>query len=250
MKIYSAQKGNVLFIILIAVALFAALSYAVSNSFRGGESISKEQARILAGGILRRGADIEKAVQHVILNNGCSETEIEFWNSFYTAKDGSSIETASSNPNYSRAECNLYTPNGGGLSLAYVDSKALTNGSATPATYGKQGHWAAAMSVNVMNIGSTANDIAVTAPALTEDVCREINRQQGINTLYTGIAGGGNYHRWYAGGSNNIDQALTSVLGDAETELSGKKAFCVNTRTTASSEYPDSFWYIHVVYPR
>ena len=48
------EEGNVLFLILIAVVLFAALSYAVTSSTRsGGGSVSKDKAKSYAAAIVQ-----------------------------------------------------------------------------------------------------------------------------------------------------------------------------------------------------
>lgn len=61
-----SERGNILFMILIAVALFAALSYAVTSSSRGGsKGIGEERARLLASRIVQYGTSIEQAVINV-----------------------------------------------------------------------------------------------------------------------------------------------------------------------------------------
>ena len=64
------QSGNALFLILIAVALFAALSQAITNSSRGGGSVDREQAEIDASLIVQQGALVKNAVMRTRILDG------------------------------------------------------------------------------------------------------------------------------------------------------------------------------------
>ncbi len=71
----NSQKGNVLFLILIAVALFAALSYAVTQSTRGGgkSDTSGESAELKASQYLQYGAALKLAVDRMIISGTAPE---------------------------------------------------------------------------------------------------------------------------------------------------------------------------------
>jgi len=61
----NSEKGNALFLILIAVALFAALSYAVTQSGRSGSGIDKEQIIIKAAQVVEQGSLIKTHIQRL-----------------------------------------------------------------------------------------------------------------------------------------------------------------------------------------
>ena len=64
------ESGNALFLILIAVALFAALSYAITNSGRGGGNITKEKADIIAAQMVSVIGSIQSRISRLELAEG------------------------------------------------------------------------------------------------------------------------------------------------------------------------------------
>ncbi|PJF37579.1 MAG: hypothetical protein CUN55_21350, partial [Phototrophicales bacterium] len=81
----SYQKGNVLFLILIAVALFAALSYTVTWSGRANEGrLNKDRAELLAAEIIQYATQMEQAITRVRIINKVPEYGLDVSASGYS----------------------------------------------------------------------------------------------------------------------------------------------------------------------
>lgn len=102
----TGQNGNALFLILIAVALFAALSYALTQSTRGGGNIDREEQMIAQAVSEQCSASIDYAVNKLTLILGCSTDDINY------DIDSDAVDKS----------CHVYEPEGGGAIPCGTDS--------------------------------------------------------------------------------------------------------------------------------
>mgnify|MGYP000294603364 CR=1 FL=1 len=110
------QHGNALFLILIAVALFAALSYAVTNTGRGSGSIDREQQKIDEAVLQQCEAMVKYTENKLELLNGCSNADIS-----YELPSG-----INQNPdNQSDTSCFVFHPDGGGITPCGVYTELM-----------------------------------------------------------------------------------------------------------------------------
>jgi hypothetical protein len=113
---YKNQAGNALFLILIAVALFAALSYAVTQSGKGGASTSNEQADLLAARMMQDAALVQSTVTRLLVS-GCTLAKLNFDNTVFAGYANASAPADKS--------CNVFDPAGGGLQWLVPPVRAL-----------------------------------------------------------------------------------------------------------------------------
>ncbi len=112
------SSGNALFLILIAVALFAALSYAITNSSRGGVGIDKEQAELDAAVASQCDAAVEYGVNKLKIIQGCDDDQIS-----YELSDGTN-----ENPNNtSDTSCFVFDNDGAGVTACGTYLDAVVN---------------------------------------------------------------------------------------------------------------------------
>lgn len=178
MKRYT-ERGSALIYILIAVILFAALSYTVSRMISGesAQNLTKENASILASEIADTGRLMRQAVQSMRISNDCEETQISFERSPFDGSDTNYVN-ASAPSDFS---CHIFHASGGGVNWTAPRTDWLDGSFSAQPLYGQ---WYFTGSTCVENMGSQSTNCHTDAidnaeltaflPYISLPVCQSI----------------------------------------------------------------------------
>lgn len=169
--IFMRQRGNILFLILLAVVLFAALSYAVTSSMRGGgKDASSESNQAAASAIAQFFQQIDTAVMRLTLAGGNRIENISF------ERDVPRVNAASAaadvNPNCTSNACKIFHVDGGGVAPMTFEKYAVS-----PAGFGTGSYAPGVFDVQMIQwpfAGTDANDVTIRILNLKIPVCTEI----------------------------------------------------------------------------
>ncbi|MGH1399525.1 MAG: hypothetical protein ACRBCT_09960 [Alphaproteobacteria bacterium] len=169
---HNPQSGNALFVILIAISLLAALSYAVSSSNRGVQNMSEERARLYATEIIEYSDIIANAVSQLRLRD-CDADEISFENDVvggYANGNAPSDET-----------CHIFSLSGGGITWNAPNEAAMDANASPDNRWHFYGH------NEIETVGTTtgaaaSSDLLLVVDELDLTVCQQINKLSNVTT--------------------------------------------------------------------
>lgn len=162
-RIIQKEDGNVLFLILIAVALFAALSYAVTSSTRSGGNASSETNLISSAQVTQYPASVSTAIVRMIIS-GTSVSEVRF-------NRPAEFSDLDNDP------IGVFHPDGGGAQYVTAPADVMVDGN--------PGDWTFNGELEVPDIGSAGaggNDIIAFLVGIRQSICSKINEEHGLGT--------------------------------------------------------------------
>lgn len=169
---YGNESGNALFYILIAVALLAALSYAVSYGSRATvQNLDRDRINLLSSEILEYAGVIANGVSQLRLR-GYKPEYISFESPQTSGNDYIGVNCTGTEP-----ECHVFHPSGAGVVWKFVPEQALETAHDGSTDYG---WWSISGYYDIDEIGTncaddTCKDLVAYANYLRRDICIAIN---------------------------------------------------------------------------
>lgn len=207
-----SQKGNVLFLILIAVALFAALSYVVTQSTRsGGGSTEREKNILSSAQMTQYPTALRTAIIRMILG-GVSVENVKF-------------DAPGTAPFTSLSSAQLvFHPQGGGASYQQGPADLSASGNSALTWYYNANFYVPGIGINSVT-GSEGNDVVAFLPGVSAGVCRQVNEE-------LGIAPDGACTTAMSGGSSVAPIITAATNANIDVDLNNANAFPVTVGTS------------------
>lgn len=238
------QSGSALFLVLLAIGLFAALTYAVTQTGRGARNIDPEKAALAAASLMQFAADIEAG----------------FARSKLVGKyDWSEISYGGTNTDCDTDKCDLFAAGRGvAPDLDDVPKEAIGNDTSKNAQ---------TRFIRVDGLGSDDPEVAIVVYGIPHAICKAVNDAVGIETSNTlglphgSVDNSGNQYL-YTGTYSSDDLRNTTVSSNAfnfrwdhvgvsgqSEEVYGQKTFCFCRWNSVdgcneTQQYYTRFWHI------
>ena len=234
------QSGNAVVFILIAIALFGALSYTFMRGAQTGQgNLTAGQAKLAAIQIMNTTADMDKTYNR-LLQKGCSQDEISF--------EHNGIRVNSHAP--SDLSCHMFSGENG---MAYAKPPEIAQ--AKPISDPNGFNWYITNDNKFSGVGTNTNiygrDTAIILPGLSQGICQEINVKADMGNVIP-VEGGRNL---------NITNALSLLNSSASTGTLHScddngipceaTTFCVNqTGSIYPGSIPAGYTFIKIIHIR
>lgn len=155
----SGESGNALIYVLIAIVLFAALSFTLSRQTDTSEAsgISDEKAELYATQLITYAAQAKSAIDQMLFTT----TRVNALD--FTPPTDASFDTGAT-------ITKIYHPNGGGLTPGTIPADAIGGSGSDPVP-----GWYMGRFNNVEWTKSSANDVILVAYQIKQEVCERIN---------------------------------------------------------------------------
>lgn len=156
-----AEKGNILFMILLAVVLIGLVTIAIQSTNRPeGANIDNEELLIRATEVQRYASELERAVMF-ILQNGKSESDIRFAHPEANSDYGDLSADADPSDQVFHRD--------GGAATYRAPPEGINDGSA----------WEFYAGTALPEIGSGRTELVAVLPNVTQQFCEKINSMNG-----------------------------------------------------------------------
>lgn len=224
----AGESGAVLFVIILAIVLFAALGYAVSSSLRGGgKSASEESADVATASVMQTLLNTRMGLQRFLITSDYSIDQIDMFASGMTVATGDTNACTSS-------ACNLHDPDGGNVQAPLLPNSAWIGSTPCCASYvNSSGQLKPQyIIVSIKDVGTTLPELIAYYTLVKPDVCQAVNVASGVyaegavNTVSFSLGAlGTGYQNFTGANTSPMPVTTANQIGSTDSRLAGKTAF-------------------------